>query len=323
MSKHWVVRIQKPSLNAILAIVVGGTTTVCGWWLVKCLFVKFTKKEPISDEIKCKATTIGSPNASQSRMDDTVSTRSQTIALSNHRSYGRVLSLHNSASSVSTLAVDCGTIGLQTLNKVVDQVEDCINKINRTVQQLNTKDQSAEVFINELQKFLEASILLREQFKRAFIQETPISASDLQCIDSFSDIDNESFYSTVEEIDFSELELHILSNFHRPLYRNALKEINEASPACRYLHYYNIRSKLLIDSFPNLGYIYRIIRTGLMLCSSDIEYIGKLICIRRGFDYILSKDEPVSWFIQSGKAVACGLLINLGCATLDFENAFS
>ncbi|KAM7540882.1 hypothetical protein Aperf_G00000034537 [Anoplocephala perfoliata] len=195
--------------------------------------------------------------------------------------------------------VDCGTIGLQTLNKVIDQVEDCISRINRTVQQLNAKDQSAEVFINELQKFLETSILLREQFKRAFIQETPISASDLQCIDSFSDADNESFFSTVEEIDFSELELLILSNFHRPFYRNALKEINEASPPCR------------------------TIRTGFMLCSSDVEYLGKIICVRHGFDYILSKAEPVSWFIQAGKAVSCGLLINLGCATLDFENAFS
>ncbi|VUZ40141.1 unnamed protein product [Hymenolepis diminuta] len=298
MSKHWLIRIRKPSLNATIAVIVGGTTAVCIWWLVKRLTRNSSKNKLVPDSVKYKALTHESLYAARTRADDTFSIRTPTTVLSNHQSFSRVLSRHTSVSTASALAVDCGTIGLQTLNKVVDQVDECIGKINRSVQQLTTEDPSVGVLIEELQKFLETSILLREQFKRAFIQETPVSASDLQCIDSLSDVDNESFFSTVEEIDYSELELQILSNYHRPLYRNALKEINESSPVCK------------------------TVRTEMMLCGSDVEYIGKLICVRKGFDYILSKAEPVSWLIEVGKAIACGSLLNLGCTTADFENAF-
>uniref|UniRef100_A0A158QF27 Exocyst complex component 6 n=1 Tax=Hymenolepis diminuta TaxID=6216 RepID=A0A158QF27_HYMDI len=194
-----------------------------------------SKNKLVPDSVKYKALTHESLYAARTRADDTFSIRTPTTVLSNHQSFSRVLSRHTSVSTASALAVDCGTIGLQTLNKVVDQVDECIGKINRSVQQLTTEDPSVGVLIEELQKFLETSILLREQFKRAFIQETPVSASDLQCIDSLSDVDNESFFSTVEEIDYSELELQILSNYHRPLYRNALKEINESSPVCKAL----------------------------------------------------------------------------------------
>nr|CDS33957.1 protein of unknown function DUF2217 [Hymenolepis microstoma] len=298
MSKHWIIRIRKPSLNTTIAVVLGGTTAVCIWWFLKRLTTQNGKKKPVSDANKYKALTHEILYANQSRMEDTFSTRSPTVVLSNYQAFRRVFSPNTSISTVSTLAVDCGTIGLQTLNMVVNQVEECISKINRTVQQLNTKDSSVDIFMKELQKFLETSILLREQFKREFIKGTPVSAFDLQCIDSISDVDNESFFSTVEEIDYSELELQIQSNYHRPLYRNALKKINESSPVCKN------------------------VRTELMLCGSDVEYIGKLICVRQGFDFILSKAEPVSWLIQVGKAVACGCLLNLGSATVDFENSF-
>ncbi|VDK34643.1 unnamed protein product [Taenia asiatica] len=141
--------------------------------------------------------------------------------------------------------------------------------------------------------------MFSEQFKRAFIQEAPVFASEIQGVDSLSDVETESYFSAVEEIDFSELELQISSNFHRPFYRSALKELNEGNVT------------------------FRSLRTEMMNCQSDVEYLAKLACVRRGFDYILAHDEQVTWLTQVGESLACGALICLGCKTMDFEEAYA
>lgn len=61
----------------------------------------------------------------------------------------------------------------------------------------------------------------------------------------------------------------------------------------------------------------------MMNCQSDIEYLGKLVCVRRGFDYILAHDEQVAWLTQVGESLACGALICLGCKTMDFQEAYA
>lgn len=238
MSKHWVIRIRKPSLNAALVVFVGGATVACSWWIIKRLFPgKSTLKNASSDQVKLGGFGSDVPYASQNCLDDALP-MSTIGAVSYHRSCSRVFSRRTSVSTITSLAVDCGTIGLETLNKIVDQLEDCISKISRTIQQFNLKDSSTDVFVRELQRFLETSYLLREQFKRTFIQEAPVFASELQGVDSLSDFETESYFSAVEEIDFSELELQISSNFHRPFYRNALKELNEGSVTFRYASSY-------------------------------------------------------------------------------------
>ncbi|CDS40801.1 protein of unknown function DUF2217 [Echinococcus multilocularis] len=297
MSKRWIIRIRKPSLNAALVVFVGGATALCAWWLIRRIFSgKLNANEAPSDQFMRRGIDSGIPHVSQNRFVN-VSPKYTTAAVSNHKSCG-VLSRRTSSSSTTSPAVDCGTIGLETLNKIVDQLEDCIRKISCTIQQFKSKDPSTDVFVEELQRFLETSYLLREQFKRAFIQETPAFTSELQCVDSLSDVETESYFSAVEEVDFSELEVQISSNFHRPFYRSALKELNEGNVT------------------------FRSLRTEMMNCQSDIEYLGKLICVRRGFDYILAHNEQVAWLMQAGESLACGALVCLGCGTVDFEEAY-
>ncbi|KAL5112337.1 hypothetical protein TcWFU_006519 [Taenia crassiceps] len=264
----------------------GGVTAACSWWIFKRLFPgKSTLEDAPSDQVKLRECRSDATYASHHCFDDALPI-STIGAVSFRRSCSRIFSRRTSVSTITSLAVDCGTIGLETLNKIVDQLEDCINS-------------STDVFVSELQRFLETSYLLREQFKRAFIQEASFFASELQGVDSLSDVETESYFSAVEEIDFSELELQISSNFHRPLYRSALKELNEGSVT------------------------FRSLRTEMMNCQSDIEYLGKLVCVRRGFDYILAHDEQVAWLTQVGESLACGALICLGCRTMDFEEAYA
>lgn len=295
MTKHWIIRIRRPSLNAALVVFVGGAAAICSWWLLRRIFFGKSSQNGVpSDHVKLGILGSDVSCASRHRLDATL-TMSPIAAV---RNGSRVLSHRTSVSTITSLAADCGMIGLEALNKIVDQLEDCMSKITRTIQQFNLKDSSADVFVRELQSFLETSYLLRERFKRAFIQEVPVFASELQGVDSLSDIETESYFSAVEEIDFSELEVQISSNFHRPFYRSALKELDEGNVT------------------------FRALRTEMMNCRSDIEYIGKLVCVRRGFDYIFAHAEQVAWLAQAGESLACGALICLGCGTTEFEEAY-
>ncbi|VDD84043.1 unnamed protein product [Mesocestoides corti] len=302
MSKHWVIRIQKPSIKVTVSLIVAGAAAVCTCWFIKRFFSRNStgvNRKCTSDQKKSLHFGHGSSNLAFNPSEESLSLQSRGVLVPNRKLCGQVPPHGNSISTVASLSLDCGSIGLQTLSKIIEQLEECLYKIQNTVYQVNPADLKIDMFIKELQSFLETSYLLRERYKRIFIQQAPNAAPELQLIDSQSDADSESFFSTAEDIDYSELEIHIMSNFHRPFYRRALMELNEGNFVCRS------------------------VRTGMMNCQSDIEYLGKLICVRRAFDYIVSQAQPVGWIIQVGRSLAWGVLICLGYSTTEFEEAFT
>lgn len=60
----------------------------------------------------------------------------------------------------------------------------------------------------------------------------------------------------------------------------------------------------------------------MMYCESNIEYLGKLVCIRRGFDYILSRTDQIDWMTRVGRSLASAILDCLGYETSEFDYAF-
>ncbi|KAL7062672.1 hypothetical protein AAHC03_0501 [Spirometra sp. Aus1] len=196
--------------------------------------------------------------------------------------------------------MECGRIGLETLNVIIEQLEECMHHMTEAHGRLNKGDQSSScgMFIKELQSFLETSYLLLERYKRVFIQQAPQLPPDVPSLDALSEDDTASFVSALEQIDFTEIEMQLMSNFHRPLYRSALKELNEGDVP------------------------FRSVRTELMQCGSDVEYLGKLICIRQGFDLLFSYPDSVEWLTQTVSSLTCGLLNCLGYSPEEFDNAF-
>lgn len=98
----------------------------------------------------------------------------------------------------------------------------------------------------------------------------------------------ESFASALDQIadlrefeDYSESFLEI-DNY--PLYQNALKELED-------------------HSIP-----YRMMRTELVNCSSDIEYLAKLHCIRLAFQLLFKDDVTSKWVADTGRQVLTDLL---------------
>ncbi len=68
--------------------------------------------------------------------------------------------------------------------------------------------------------------------------------------------------------------------------------------------------------------LFRTVRKDMMHCQLDVEYVAKLVCIRRGFDYVLSRDDQIIWMTQTGRSLASAILTCLGYSTAEFDEAF-
>lgn len=64
-----------------------------------------------------------------------------------------------------------------------------------------------------------------------------------------------------------------------------------------------------IRQFEESGIPYRCLRTEMVRCSSDLEYLCKLHCIRLAFRYIFKDSNTWQWFADSGRQVLTDLLL--------------
>ena len=59
----------------------------------------------------------------------------------------------------------------------------------------------------------------------------------------------------------------------------------------------------------NGGIPYRTLRTEIVKCGSDGEYLAKLHCLRLGFQYVLKEQQTYAFFIDAGRQILADLLI--------------
>ncbi|VDL92661.1 unnamed protein product [Schistocephalus solidus] len=311
MNNILLVRVRKPAISTTIALAIGGSVAFIAWWLFNRpsrAGKPFANNEQYDRAQKIHASQYG---LTQSGLRSGQSEKS--MSLRSRSSFNQQLGSRQRQSSrdaLSTCAgsefgrpattMECGRIGLDTLHIIIEQLEECMHHMTEAHQRLNKGDRSSScgMFIEELQSFLGTTYLLLERYKRVFIQQAPQPLLDMQSLDTLSEDDTASFVSALEQIDFTELEIQLMSNFHRPLYRSALKELNEGNVA------------------------FRSVRTELMQCESDVEYMGKLICVRQGFDLLLSYPDPVKWLTQTFSSLACGILSCLGYSSEEFDEAF-
>ncbi|KAL0273670.1 UNVERIFIED_CONTAM: hypothetical protein PYX00_006295 [Menopon gallinae] len=85
--------------------------------------------------------------------------------------------------------------------------------------------------------------------------------------------------------EFEEFSDVLTESYNFPLYQSALRQLEES------------------------GIPYRCLRTEMVHCSSDVEYLGKLHCIRLAFRFIFKDPSMWQWFADSGRQVLTNLLL--------------
>ena len=64
-----------------------------------------------------------------------------------------------------------------------------------------------------------------------------------------------------------------------------------------------------IQQLETSGIPFRCLRTEMVHCANDIEYLGKLHCIRLAFRYIFKDQSMWLWFADSGRQVLTDLIL--------------
>ncbi|KAH8870436.1 Importin-9 [Schistosoma japonicum] len=299
---------RKGLKSLLLSAAVGGAViSVVYYWLKSKRLKRPTSQSEDVDDVDA-ATTLSM---------HTIDYYSQT-KLSSNRSAGSVLSrtsnmsdkrllssarrspplITNDFDDCSCSGLDYKKLGLHALAGVVEHLESLMSKVKILEEKgLSPSSSDSDNLINDLRILLEHAYRLREQYKQQLvIHDSTYRQGSLESLTTQED--TSSFFSASEQIDLTELELLMQFNVRRPLYYNALKLLNEGEVP------------------------YRALRTQFVGCELDIEYLGKVHCIRQGFDHIFNCPKPASWVIEVGKLNVCRLLHCLKYPLIDFEENY-
>ncbi|XP_014667649.1 PREDICTED: protein FAM73B-like [Priapulus caudatus] len=159
-------------------------------------------------------------------------------------------------------------------------------------------------FTHQLERFIEKALELQDECEMMFNDHRTVlpSGDDLGTIHEMSKVmligerevigesgeetstsDFEDFVSATEEIANIEELLADLPETWR-LYQSGLKQVQYGYVPCRTL------------------------RTEMLRCSSDADFLAKLVCVRKAFAYILTDARMRCWFADTGREIITNLL---------------
>lgn len=203
-----------------------------------------------------------------------------------------------------------GVMGMEALETSINYWEDALAAYSTRAgggALALTSEEEAE-FSRELQRLLDAAYNLQEQCELLFLDQRSVlfrADSSVRGGDSEQRTDYsspESFVSAQDEVaDLREFEefADIMADVEKlPLYQSALKQFEEG------------------------GIPYRCLRTEMVHCSSDVEYLCKLHCIRLAFQWVFRDSGTWVWFADAGRQVLTDLLLYADKDPKDFLIAY-
>lgn len=195
-------------------------------------------------------------------------------------------------------AQQLGVMGMEALETVINYWEDALAALsypNGVLGKIEETDIS-----NELHNLLDLAYALQDSSELLFLDQRSVLFLDdnnsevkrlAQADRSTSDpnFDSaESFASALDQVaDLREFEefSEAFPNLERyPLYQSAIKLLEDQAIPCRN------------------------IRTELVNCSSDLEYLAKLHCIRLAFQYLFKDSSTGRWVADTGRQILTDLL---------------
>ncbi|XP_074654110.1 mitoguardin-like isoform X2 [Tubulanus polymorphus] len=248
---------------------------------------------------------------------------------------------HSLSSSTSTITHNLDTstmspqqlcqMGLDSLNNAIHYWEDALLRIqdDAGITHIGNGDVTdGETFINEEEKFstavssdlrqqienlIDRSYQIQEEYERRLYRQASAAALDsaLTALSEMDrvyererrstmsdDSDQDSFVSASEMADLSDMVDQNARYQHLYMYKAALLELEHGVIPCREL------------------------RTKMVRCSSDSEFLAKLHCLRLAFEELFSDVTILKWFIDMGRQLLTDILIKADRDPEDFQIAF-
>ncbi|XP_018898192.2 mitoguardin [Bemisia tabaci] len=205
-----------------------------------------------------------------------------------------------------------GLMGMEALETSINYWEDAMAAYDHASSKgLALTDEQEAEFAKELQKLLDCAYKLQDQGELLFIDQRSVlfrAGSSARGAGSEANFSlgeyssPDSFVSAQDEVaDLREFEefANILTDIEKlPLYQSALRQLDDS------------------------GIPYRNLRTELLHCSSDVEYLAKLHCVRLAFQWLFRDQKNYTWVADAGRQILTDLLLYADKDPKDFLVAY-
>lgn len=202
-------------------------------------------------------------------------------------------------------------LGMELVHKAKSRWELALQQID----EMDSVDEDGCILRAQLQQLIDLTTKMQDGSKGEYLNQICTSAALDAALDEMdrefeqqrrknkyiyeeSSSDLDSFVSALDMADLSDLEDQRETFQHLALYEAALLELTYGSVPCRYL------------------------RTKMVNCLSDTEFLTKLHCIRLAFLHIFSDEVNREWFISLGRQLFTSLLENADRDPDEFQMAY-
>ncbi|KAJ8935851.1 hypothetical protein NQ318_016870 [Aromia moschata] len=164
-------------------------------------------------------------------------------------------------------------------------------------------------FCNDLQQLLELAIELQEHSEMLFLDERSVLFKPEHGIKEENGLDTdlsggESYASAQDQVGLS-LEKFYSSDIKAVADLREFEEFADYFPDLESYPLYQAALRQL----ENGGIPCRTLRTDLVKCGSDGEYLAKLHCLRLAFQHLLRDHVNYIWFVDAGRQILADLLL--------------
>uniref|UniRef100_A0A6A7G9H4 Mitoguardin-like n=1 Tax=Hirondellea gigas TaxID=1518452 RepID=A0A6A7G9H4_9CRUS len=217
---------------------------------------------------------------------------------------------HNIVPGPDTKPQQYGVLGMESLGSALNMFEDALQSYSReghggTI--ALTTQEDAE-FVRSLQGVIEGVYLLQDKCEHLFLHQHSVLFRGSSPEKSFSE------YSGVHESSLPGGGRHrtLTSASSLESFVSAqgdiadLKDLEDFDETLYPLY------MLAVQLYEQDGIPFRELRTEQVHCSSDVEYICKVHCIRLASQLLFSKPETRQWFSDAGRQIIGHLLVRAG-----------
>lgn len=219
-----------------------------------------------------------------------------------------------------------GLMGMEALETVIGYWEDALAAYPTSKQLALTTAEEAE-FIKSIEEILEAAYLLQDKSEMIFIhQNSLLNKRPLQhTVEVISDGDqyNSMTRSKSKSKSQSILSISTLEEISFVSAQDNVADLHDFDdlPECPNLERLELYQSAL-EICRTVGIPHRVMRTDFVGCSSDMEYLAKLHCLRIAFTQIMQDGDHREWWMESGRLILGQLLHKSDKDPKEFQMAF-
>ena len=310
----------------------GKVTLSCGvgmlvWWFLTRYGTKTKKALPLPPPRKKRVRTVSNSTWLASETSSSISRPSYNWAELQKNSVSDQDSVISAATLVDGTQLapqQLGLMGMEALETVIGYWEDALAAYNPTANNLVLTTSEETMFIKSIEDILEAAYELQENSEMLFIHQNSVLNKRDMALEARMSLlsDKDESQSADRSKRTSVLSISTLEEISFVSAQDTVADLRDFDDLTDYETEKLALYQSALDLYETSGIPYRVMRTDFLGCSSDLEYLGKLHCLRTAFIQIMKDDSNREWWVENGRLILGQLLVKSDKDPKEFLLAF-